>query len=147
MKVRIWLAKVGRQKRAGKMNRAAVSARSHEIRWMDQVAAELARDGALEPTIIEKRAAHRRQQRAAQGRWLLSRGGVAAIAIALAAWAGGLLGSGALDAEARFNSERIVAQSGVAPVYGPAALPGHPGTVSAERQDLLRQFIALDGVN
>jgi len=129
------------------MSRAAVSARSYDIRWMDQVAAELAAGKALEPAIIEKRVAQRRQLRAARGRWLLSRGGVAAAAIALAAWTGSLLGSGTFEAGARFNAERLAAQSGVERVYGPAALPGHPGTLTAQRQDWIRQFIALDGVN
>lgn len=134
-------------KRVGEMSRGAVSARTYDIRWMEGIASGLARDEVLEPVILEKRLARRYETRVARGRWLLSRGGVAAVAIALAAWAGSLLGSGALDSGARFNAERLAAQSGVEVLYGPAAVPGHPGATTMQRQDLIRQFIALDGVN
>ncbi len=129
------------------MNRVAVSASKLFARsWIDTVAAALTHRQVGTPAIIEKKRARTRYVRAAERRRLLSRGGVAVSAVALAAWTGSLLGSGVLDPGARFNAERLAAQSGAQVVYGPAEVPGHP-SATAQRQDLIRQFVALDGAN
>ena len=75
-------------------------------------------------------------------------GGVAVLAIALAAWAGALLSAVAVGAEARFISNRLAAQSSASALYGPPQVPGHPGNASTlQRNDMVRMFMSLDGVN
>lgn len=82
----------------------------------------------------------------ARGRRWAARG-VVCLAVALAAWIGAALGSGTLTAEARHYSELVAAQSGQVELFGPAEVPGHPGAEGLQRQDLLRQIMALDAVN
>jgi len=70
------------------------------------------------------------------------------VAVALATWVGWLFGSGALNAQDRYNAELLGAQQGSVMSYGPAEVYGHPGAGTVvERQDLIRGAVALDGVN
>ncbi len=55
--------------------------------------------------------------------------------------------SGGLDADTRFNAERLAAQSRVAAFYGPAPLQSHPASAGREMRDMLRQFMNLDAMN
>ena len=81
----------------------------------------------------------------ARRNWAAS--GAVIAAVALAAWLG-LWGSGALNAQARRNAELVSAQQGAVIRYGPREVYAHPGTATVvEWQHLLRQAVALDGVN
>ncbi len=73
--------------------------------------------------------------------------GVALAVIAVAALVGSLMGSGGLDADTRFNAERLAAQSRVATLYGPAPLHGQSASAGREMRDMLRQFMNLDAMN
>ena len=83
---------------------------------------------------IERR---RSRKRARTGHW------VVAITLALAICSGLLMGSGLLDAEARFNAERVAAQQGSV-VFMVPAVQGHPGAAPAvQRSGSIRQFLGM----
>ncbi len=70
------------------------------------------------------------------------------VAVALGMWVGLLFGSGALNAQDRYNAELLGAQQGSVMSYGPAEVYGHPGAGTVvERQDFIRRVVGLDGVN
>ncbi len=80
----------------------------------------------------------------------LAAGGVAVFAVALAAWAGALLGAVPPGAAAHFMSNRVAAQaqSATPALHGPPPVPGRPDSASTlQRHDMVRMFMSLDGVN